>query len=119
YVIAADGSNLTPLPTADMDAGDASWSADGSRLVFEAEAPGFPYGAIWTIAADGSGLANLLPNPTAAEATDGYADPTYSPDGLQILLLHALYKAGTSTEGLALMNADGTGLHYVGDGTGG
>ena len=96
-----------------------SYSPDGSKLVFAADAPGFPYGAIWTIGADGSGLANLLPNPSAAGVTDGYADPVYSPDGLQILLLHALYQGGSSTEGLALVNADGTGLHYVGDGTGG
>ena len=119
FIMAADGSGLTQLPTTDMNPGDASWSPDGSKLVFEADAPGFPYGAIWTIGADGSGLANLLPNPTAASATDGYADPVYSPDGRQILLLHTLYEGGTSTEGLALVGADGTGLRYVGDGTGG
>jgi TolB protein len=119
FIMAADGSGLTPLPTTDMNPGDASWSADGSRLVFAADAPGYPYGAVWTIGAHGSGLANLMPNPSAAGATDGYADPVYSPDGRQILLLHALYQGGTSTEGLALVNADGTGLHYVGDGSGG
>lgn len=119
FIMGADGSNLTALPSADMNPGDASWSADGDTLVFEADTPGFPYGAIWTIGADGSGLANLLPNTSSPNATDGYADPTYSPDGRQILLLHALYAGGTSTEGLALLNADGTGLHYVGDGKGG
>jgi Tol biopolymer transport system component len=119
YIVGTDGSSLTQLPTTDMNPGDASWSADGSRLVFEADAPGFPYGSIWVIGIDGSGLANLLPLPSAPDATDGYADPAYSPDGKQIVLLHGLFEGGGQTEGMALVNADGTGLHYVGDGTGG
>jgi TolB protein len=119
FVVGADGSNLAQLPTTDMNAGDAAWSADGTKLVFEADSPGFPYGSVWTINADGSGLTNLLPNPSSPGATDGYSDPVYSPDGAQILLAHGLYESGNSTEGLAIVSADGTGLHYVGDGKGG
>jgi Tol biopolymer transport system component len=118
-MVGVDGSNLTQLPTTDMNAGDAAWSADGTKLVFEADSPGFPNGSIWTINTDGSRLTNLLPNPSSTGATDGYADPVYSPDGAQILLVHGLFEAGSSSEGLAVVNADGTDLHYVGDGKGG
>ena len=64
-------------------------------------------------------LENLTPIPTTDGVLDGYADPAFSPDGRQIMLLHGLfYPDGSSTGGLATMRRDGSRLRYVGDGLG-
>jgi Tol biopolymer transport system component len=74
------------------------WSPDGRTLVFESTLGG-KY-AIYTIRADGSGLARL----TADTATNG--QPRWSPDGRRIVF--SSDRAGHGD--LYLMNADGSGV---------
>jgi Tol biopolymer transport system component len=116
-VVNLDGSGLRSITPGDLAAGDAKWSPDGPRIVFEAYPPQYPRGSAWIVAPDGSGLKNLTDRPAGAE--QGFADPVWSPDGSLILLLHGLFASdGSSTGGLATMHPDGTGLRYVADGRG-
>jgi Tol biopolymer transport system component len=98
---------------------EADWSPDGSMIVFDGDAPGYPYGGVWRIDADGGGLISLVSNSRTPDGwTNGYADPVWSPDGTLIMLLHGLHKGDVHRAGLAVMRPDGTGLAWVGDGSG-
>ena len=119
FTVKLDGSDLDRLTPWELNAGDADWSPDGSRLVFEAYPPEFPRGSAWVVSANGHGLKNLTPQPTITGVLDGYSDPVYSPDGTKILLVHGLYfDDGAFNFGLATMRPDGTHLKYVTDGQG-
>ena len=76
---------------------------------------------MYTVRADGSGLANLthghgitgIGNPDAFQF-DGFYDPVWSPDGTKVLLGHQLLEEdGSFREGLALVNPDGSGLDWA------
>jgi Tol biopolymer transport system component len=69
-----------------VDAGTASWSPDGSKIVLQRQGSG-EY-AIWVMNADGSGLVRLT-----SELYDN-SDPTFAPDGKHIL--YASQKGGYS-----------------------
>jgi TolB protein len=119
HTMRLDGSGLRRLTPWELNANDADWSPDGTRIVFEAYPDSFPRGSAWVVGANGRGLANLTPTPTMEGILDGYSDPVYSPDGKQILLLHGLfYEDGSFTGGLATMRRDGSHLEYVSDGLG-
>ena len=110
YVVNVDGTHETRLAaTADLHPGDANWSPDGKTLAFETW--GFPH----TIRADGTHLRDLTP-----ERSEGFAlgaDPVYSPDGHQIMLLHGEFTndGDVITIGLSVMLKNGQQLHYVTD----
>jgi len=119
FTVKLDGSDLNRLTPWELNAGDADWSPDGSRLVFEAYPPEFPRGSAWVVGANGHALKNLTPQPTITGGLDGYADPVYSPDGTEIMLLHGLFfDDGAFNVGLATMHPDGSHLKYVTDGQG-
>ena len=61
FTVKLDGSDLNRLSPWELSAGDADWSPDGSRLVFEAYPPEFPRGSAWVVGANGHGLKNLTP----------------------------------------------------------
>lgn len=101
YAVNADGSGRT-LVVADVSPGgsyDASWSPDGTRLVFvsnrHAVGGGSQDHAIYVMNADGSGMVRLTYQGNAAS-------PAWSPDGRKI--------AFTSGSRVYTMNADGSGV---------
>ena len=97
YRIDADGSGLTQLTHGtDIDAGSASWSPDGSKIVL-ARAGSGEY-AIWVMNADGSGLERLT------DEVYDHSDPTFTPDGKHIL--YASQRGGFSA--IWIMNEDGS-----------
>ncbi len=119
-IVNADGSNeriLTPpgrvnvriepdgtptvLETAD-DANAPAWSPVGDTIAFWSGIEQ-RYGQIWVINADGSGVRQLTDDPSHRNNDD----PSWSPDGRQILF-------GSGRSGrveLWVMNADGSGQH--------
>ncbi len=120
FTIKLDGTALHRVTGWGGKAGQADWSPDGSRLVFE-EACCRPGGnGIFTVRADGSGLAALVRGGLTgigSEQTvqlDGYYDPVWSPDGTKILAGHETYdtEAGYRS-GLVVADADGSDLDWV------
>jgi Tol biopolymer transport system component len=112
YVVKLDGSGLRKITSGDLYPGDADWSPDGTRIVFEVADPQSPFGGVWIVGSDGSDLRNVT-----ATASGGFADPVWSPDGSLILVLHG-DNPDDFHEGLATIRPDGTDLQYIGDGSG-
>lgn len=108
YVVDVDGTHARELTaTRDLLPGDANWSPDGRTLTFETS--GFPA----TIRADGTHLRDLTP-----QRAEGYAvgaDPVYSPDGRQIMLLRAEFTSPVDviSSGLSVMGKNGNQLRYL------
>jgi Tol biopolymer transport system component len=115
WIVNLDGSDPSPITSGDLAPGDGAWSPDGTRIVFEAYPPTYPNGSIWVVEPDGTGLTNLTAD--VPGVANGFSDPVYSPDGSRILMLHADSDA-PEQPGLAVMNADGSQLRFIGDGRG-
>jgi hypothetical protein len=101
WVMNSDASGLTKVVGhSDFD-GSPAWSPDGGKLAFRSENPGpyGPYGRIYVVNVDGTGLRQLTPETATYTFDDG---PTWSPDGTQL----AFSRNGR----LFVINADGTGL---------
>ncbi len=108
FTVNVDGSGLRRLTPWGNRAGDADWSPDGTKLVFEAYL-GHSFGDVYTINADGKHLKNITDNHRHA----GSADPVWSPDGTKILFLQAHAFEGGFGIGLATMHPDGSARHFI------
>jgi hypothetical protein len=97
-----DGSIVDLTPSA--DGGEASWSPDGSRIVFTSVRSGTL--GIYVMDADGRHVVRLTNN--------GETSPSWSPDGTKILF----WPYATAGFGqITVMNADGTGVRVLGNGS--
>jgi Tol biopolymer transport system component len=110
FTVDLHGSNLRRLTSFAIHAGDADWSPDGTRLVFEAYPNPHAYGDVYVIGADGSHLKNLTRNPVGKA---GSADPVWSPDGSKILFLDNRIVQGSARTGLATIEPDGSARSFV------
>ena len=98
YVMNADGTGLTGPLSPFGSSQSPDWSPDGTRIVFN-RSDFFSDYEIWTVAPDGSSLAQLTNN-----TVHDYS-PTYSPDGTQI----AFASPEDGDDEIFVMNADGSG----------
>ena len=76
------------------------------------------YQNVWTVHPDSTRLTAFdLPAGTT-EDPEGYADPTWSPDGATIILGHGQHQGSDATTvSFATLRPDGTGLDWVQDGS--
>jgi WD40 repeat protein len=106
FVMNEDGSEVTNLTpnTPEWTDGEPDWSPAGTRIAFRSHRSSG--GDIWTMAPDGSQLAQL----TSGGRID--TNPRWSPDGQKLVFtrfMGPLGEAGTDFD-LFVINADGTGL---------
>ena len=112
FTVRVDGGGLKRLTPWSIGAGDADYSPDGKKLVFEA----FPLadarrcrGNIYTVDSDGQHLTNITDN----RCQEGSSDPVWSPNGKKILFLQDRAEGGVVGLGLATMNPDGSARHFI------
>ena len=114
--VTSGGTNRREVTKPDLLAGDASWSPDGSRLVFSSAPISGYYGAtssgltlmhIYTAGADGS-------EPRLLETGGDSGAPSWSPDGTQILFAAlGADSADRGTSNIKVMDADGSNIRFV------
>ncbi len=98
YVMDADGSNQTVLPSTLADLGTClEWSPDGMRFAFEASDG--DYRDVFVMDVDGSNETNITDTATLSEY-----DPAWSPDGSKIVFGQS--QVGGSD--IFVMNVDGS-----------
>ena len=112
FTVRVDGGGLKRLTPWSIGAGDADYSPDGKKLVFEA----FPLadarrcrGNIYTVDSDGQHLTNITDN----RCQVGSSDPVWSPTGKKILFGLGYDEGGVHFAALAKMNPDGSERHFI------
>jgi Tol biopolymer transport system component len=110
YLMNADGTNRSLLIARSSFDGEPAWSPDGSQIAFRSlnSGPFGDYGRIFVINVDGTGLRQVSPEETDPNAYSFDASPAWSPGGSRI----AFDRNGQT----AIINADGTGLTFIGGG---
>jgi Tol biopolymer transport system component len=109
-VVSVDGTDERTIFTDEAGVADVlragSWSPDGNRILFlrgpSTVAPDRSVAGIWSIGADGAGLARLLPSRDAS-------DVSWSPDGRKVVFA----MANDDTSDLYVANGDGTDRQLV------
>lgn len=127
WVADIDGRNAHRIVPWGTHVGDADWSPDGTRLVFETTQQHIGNAAsVMMVNADGSGLHSVtddvgivgLGSFHGRGGSDAFRvetsyDPVWSPDGTTILFSHGNYTARGGDDGVQRINPDGTGQAYV------
>jgi Tol biopolymer transport system component len=105
FVVNVDGTGLHQITPGGFCDDDGSWSPDGKEIAFEHR------GSLFDVRPDGSDLAKI---PLATSSLNRAGDVTWSPDGTKIVfLLFTRRSGGTSQEGIATANADGSDVQQV------
>jgi Tol biopolymer transport system component len=92
-------------------AGAPDWSPDGARILYVSNASG--RFQVWLMRADGSGQHRLVDDP----GFDAF-QPRWSPDGRRLVFSRCETFGTIPDCQLAVVHADGTGLHLITHGTG-
>jgi Tol biopolymer transport system component len=116
WLVAPDGSGLRPISLPDTTAYLVPWaySPDGTRIAYT----GYERGdagdyAIYVSNADGSDVSDLT-STYLDPVENNQGGPVWSPDSARIAFWND--SNDPSTQGIYLMNADGTGIHKIADG---
>lgn len=129
WVSDIDGRHAHMIVPWGVRVGDADWSPDGTRLVFETTQQHLGNAAsVMMVNADGTGRHTITDDigivgigtfqgngASPAFRAEVSFDPVWSPDGTTILFPHGSYTASSGDEGLQRINPDGTGQAYVSD----
>ena len=127
FTVNLDGSGEQRVTGWGHMTGQADWSPDGSRIVYEA-ACCLTSGGIYSVRADGSGFTAIVNghgitgvgngNGTGSILNslqwDGYYDPVWSPDGTKLIAGREFVdENGEYQRGLVVVDADGSNLHWL------
>jgi TolB protein len=121
FVVKADGTGLRRLTPWGVQANDADWAPDGSRLVFQSENHHDGNNAdLYVLNADGSGLTRITHNPPTSSFGRGTeptrelsTDPVWSPDGSTIMFVQVSGIGDATVRRLYTIRPDGSGLTLV------
>ena len=107
YTMNPDGTNETQITnytngTVSTYNGDASWSTDGSKIIFTSNMNNDGGSSIYTISPNGTNLVRIN------HASNGGNDPKFSPNGSKILFEVTLQNGNVMDTQLHTMNPDGT-----------
>lgn len=121
FSVNVDGTRPQRLSGWGWHVGQADWSPDGTRIVFEQQCCRLADAGIYTVdvqsgkltrIVDGHGVTGI--GNDQALQIDGYYDPVFSPDGTKIIAgREFLDNDGNFMAGFVLVNADGTNLHWA------
>jgi Tol biopolymer transport system component len=121
FTVNLDGTGTRRLTGWGHKTGQADWSPDGSRIVFEMACCRLGAGGVFTVPAGGGQITAVvnghgvtgLGNEQARQV-DGYYDPVWSPDGTKIIAgREFLDDDGTVNQGFVMVDADGDNLHWI------
>lgn len=111
FAVDADGTHIRPLITTErapdnpLDFGSATYSADGTRIFYQAAIQTTPDNgccSLWVMDADGGNQHRFATDVPASSVWEGEAE--VSPDGQRI----AFWRVGTTSH-ISVVRADGTG----------
>jgi Tol biopolymer transport system component len=105
FTVRPNGHDLRQITHLDGDSLTPDWAPDGSKLVFEYDAPDGS-ASVELINSDGSGLTNLTPTPACCSG-----QPSFTPDGQQIVFER--YNPDTNDDAIWIMNLDGSNAHRI------
>lgn len=116
FLVRTDGTRLRRITPFTLLVGDADWSPNGRRIVFENNFDEFSNtpADVYIVRPDGTHLRNLTHNAgRVGDNLDFSSDPVFSPDGRLILFLDGHDTATSFAEGLATMRPNGHHRHFV------
>jgi TolB protein len=121
FLVAADGTGLRQLTPWGVQANDADWSPDGTRLVFQSENHHNGNNSdLYVLNADGSGLTRITHNPPTSSFGKGTeptrelsTDPVWSPDGSTIMFVQVSGLGDSTVRRLYTIRPDGSALTLV------
>jgi TolB protein len=115
FTVAIDGTDLRQVTPWELDANEPDWSRDGSLIAFSSPSASLQPGReqnIFTIHPDGTGLKQLTTHlPASPEGAQGTFDPSWSPDGTQLIFTHIPSFGGLAD--LYVIDRDGSNLHVL------
>lgn len=103
FVMRTDGSGVRQITHDAASKSELAWAPRGDRIAFVREPAGGGDREIYSIRANGSGLAELSNDPA-----DDDTEPAWSPDGSQIVFSGPRHPSGSVGGDLWLMNSDGS-----------
>jgi Tol biopolymer transport system component len=115
YTMNPDGTSVQQLTRPDWDFADnsASWSPDGTKVVFERDDITQNNSDLYVINADGSGLTRLT---VCIQGTDcgGYFGPVWTPDGRSIVFTRCcIVQPDGPHQTIDIARADGTDIRTI------
>jgi TolB protein len=121
FVVRVDGTGLRQLTPWGVQANDADWAPDGTRLVFQSENHHNGNNAdLYVVNADGSDLTRITHNPPTAAFGNGTeptrelsTDPVWSPDASRIMFVQVSGLGAATVRRLYTIRPDGSDLTLV------
>jgi Tol biopolymer transport system component len=121
FRVGVDGSGLRQLTPWGVQANDADWAPDGTRLVFQSENHHNGNNSdLYLVNADGSGLTRITHNPSTSAFGKGTeptrelsTDPVWSPDGSTIMFVQVSGLGEATVRRLYTIRPDGSALTLV------